>query len=499
MKTIDIMSDKLKRNYENENKVFDTVYDPSESEINTQAARSVGDRSDFMIPANTIVIFSIQVENPEIMSDNKCDQFDASINFYSFQTPKFEIPVSYQVVEGKITLLPSDMVRFTPAILGTTETKKLLAKSTLKKPVHIMSVTSSNPNTVEAKIIKNKLYFKKKEEIIEISTVPHDQINSFLSLRNNAIFRYFMYTRNKKRTAALNPLGFPRLTYFDVLAWQVEQKEWDYRLSSRSTETTSIITIETNMIHNISIPVKTVITKPSLLNVASYDFGKVEVGTVKRGSITIHNPSEHPLEVSFYVGPINFLEEIMKDLLSDEKLIKWKQLCDKATFFDPYGRKMCEGLIELNSLSETRRKNVVDYFIRNYFNFVMNPEVDDSILTSFMSDQQLYLQRFVQNVSDITDSLKYDKKEEVTKNESIFDYLSFWKHFNFPSFYQSSRKIKLSESKESLKNEPYEEIVESLKARLSQMIDDAPPIVKMEINNMFAFKDQSFFIRNNTH
>lgn len=386
--------------------------------------RSITDTSDFMIPPNTLIVFTVYIENPAIMKETNCDNFESSIYFSSFQAPNFEIPLSYQVLLGDITLFPSDMVRFPPAIPGITQTKDILARSTLSKSVYIKSVTSSNPNKVVAEIVSNTLEPRTNKEIIKISTVPFDQVNSFLKMRNNAFFHYFIQNGFKSRSATDHRVFNPILTYFDILAWQVEQKEWENRQSTRSTDETSTITIETNMIQNISIPVRTVITKPTLLNQDKYDFGKIEVETEKRGSITVHNPSPNPIEVSFFIAPPNFLDLIIEKLLSDEKLLYWKQICDKSTFFNPYGRKMCEGFIELYMLPEPRRKAVVDYFIRNYFNFITNGDIKDHTLKRFISDQQLYLQQTVQNISDATSAIKPPVKKEIPPHDSLEDYYS---------------------------------------------------------------------------
>ena len=92
----------------------------------------------------------------------------------------------------------------------------------------------------------------------------------------------------------------------------------------KKADTGSIITIDTNMVQNITKPVDSGITKPSLLIQDVYEFDKIEVGTEKRGSITIHNPSPDPLEVSFNIAPANFIENIINTILSVENRSKWE-------------------------------------------------------------------------------------------------------------------------------------------------------------------------------
>ena len=435
MKAVDIMSGNTKRNFSNENLQYNKIYDPEEINDNEGNVLFVSESNDLMIPPNSIVIFKVFVQSFILEPDSSCNKFVSSLHFTNFQATDFEIPISFEVIKGDITLFPTDMVRFPPAIPGIVQTKEIIARSNLKKRAFIKSVTSSNPNKVVARIISDTLEPKINKEIIEISTVPFDQSDTFFKMKNNAIFTHLTNIASHpsmvpgENTSTIEP----KITYLDILAWQVNEKDWDNKQSLRGTDMTSTITIETNMIQNLTIPVRTVITKPSLLNQEIYDFGKVEVDTEKVSEIIIHNPSPNPIEVSFFIAPSNFLQTIIDELLKDEKLIKWKLLWDKATFFNPYGRKMWEGLIELHSLSETRKKNVVDYFIRNYFNFITNSEVKEHMLLRFISDQKNFLQQTVKNISDVTNAVKPPTKEDIFKKaDSFLDYNSVFSKVNHP-------------------------------------------------------------------
>lgn len=237
-------------------------------------------------------------------------------------------------------LIPTDMVRFPASIPGVVQSRSIIAKSSINKNIHIKSVTSSNPNKVVANLITNTLEPNVKKPIVEVSTVAYDNINSFL--HNNDMINYIKYGSADDQAGPnmLTSNDDPQLTYFDILAWQVDQKQWDDRQSPRTTDTSSIITIETNLIQNISIPASTVVTKPSLLSQEVYEFDRIQFGTETRGTITIHNPSPDPLEVSFFIAPENFMEQITSRLLTKENVPMWKVLCEKVTFLDPYGRSM---------------------------------------------------------------------------------------------------------------------------------------------------------------
>jgi hypothetical protein len=129
---------------------------------------------------------------------------------------------------------------------------------------------------------------------------------------------------NQEVDLKLNPNIESQMLYFDILAWQVEQKEWENLNALRETDTSTIITIETNMVQNVSIPAKSVVTKPSLLNQEELIFERIEVGTDKRGKIEIHNPSKNPIEISAFIAPINFIDSIIDQMLNKSKILYWK-------------------------------------------------------------------------------------------------------------------------------------------------------------------------------
>lgn len=430
LKLIDIMSNKVKRDYSDEGKVFNQIYELEEAKDTPQMSQSISESTDFMIPPNSIVVFTVQVDKPILPDDSYCSKFEATLYFSNFQSPDFEIPIAFEVLKGDVTLYPNDLVKFPPAIPGILQKREIYAISSLRKKIYIKRVSTSNPAILTTRILEHQLDSRTNTSIIEITTVGVIQTNSFLKMKNSAIFHHLSHRLNRKYQFESGSRYYnePKLTYLDILAWQVNEKEWEQKQANHETESTYLLTIDTNAVQNLTIPVQTVVTKPSLLTSDVYDFGNVEVDTDKNGTIVVHNPSPNAIEVSFFIAPQNFLQVIINDLLSDEKLIKWKHICDKSTFFNPYGRKMCEGLIELHSLTSEKKKDVIDYFIRNYFTFITNGDIQDDVLSRFISDQQLFLQQVVQNISDATNSIKPPLKKEISKQEeemrSVYSSLS---------------------------------------------------------------------------
>lgn len=211
------------------------------------------------------------------------------------------------------------------------------------------------------------------------------------------------------------------MTYFDILAFQSELKDWEMKVATNQTEAITMINVQTNIVKSnsflthyidIPVPIKTIMHKFSLVNNETYDFGMVEVDTERRGNIEIHNPSEKPIEVSFHIAPSNYLEMIFQELMSDESLIKWMVLCEKFTFFDPHGRKMCQEFLSINVLSDERLSQVTYFFFKNYFNFINNNEIGEELFINFISEQKEILKGSIKNITDSTQATKPEAKEK---------------------------------------------------------------------------------------
>ena len=170
------------------------------------------------------------------------------------------------------------------------------------------------------------------------------------------------------------------------------------------------------------------IEQPKIISIESYDFGKVEVNTEKRGSISIQNPSQHPLLISFFIAPSNFLDMIFHELMNEESLIKWMVLCEKVTLYNPYGRKMCQEFLKVNLLTEEKLREVIDFFFKNYFNMVDNNDIEEDLFINFIAEQQNILKNTIKNITDSTKAMKPELKEKCLGNcgeeSNLFSFFS---------------------------------------------------------------------------
>lgn len=246
------------------------------------------------------------------------------IHFISLYTQNFEIPVQYQVYGGNVSIEPADLLEFPPSIPGVMQTKMISAKSNINKVMYIRSVSTSDPKRISAKIVSNSLSPNTDKNIIRVSTVSHDKTNSFFRL--NSMIQENLNWQRMNLQRFDDKHYEQNLTHYDVLAWQIEENELKAMELASQKDTSLHVTIETNLIQNISIPVKSIIARPKLLDVDEYVFERLEVGTSKRGTVTIFNPSPLPMEISFYIAPPNFLENVINELFSESKLSTWRVL-----------------------------------------------------------------------------------------------------------------------------------------------------------------------------
>lgn len=303
-------------------KSFDKIYIPSQDDIESEQ-RSMAEPSEFMIPPNSIVYYNVEIDNP--VYSKTCNDFTSYIHLIGVQFNNFSIPVSYQLHQGDMTILPSEGIKFPPSTPGLIHRREIKVKSTFDNPIFVKSVSTSDPNRIFAKIVSSVVEPHSEKAIVEVATVVFDKINPFLKL-NNLLMDHFNSNLIMNHQKLDNGNSLPVLTYFDVVAWYVEESEWRQQEIMNKTVSNLQVNINTNVNQNIQIPVKTSIIRPKLVAIDEYVFNKIEVGTEKRGKITIHNPTPFPLEVSFYIASSDYLNSIINELLSESKLHNWKVL-----------------------------------------------------------------------------------------------------------------------------------------------------------------------------
>ena len=79
------------------------------------------------------------------------------------------------------------------------------------------------------------------------------------------------------------------LSSLDILMWKIEEKEWEYLGNIGATDTNAVVTIQTNLIQNISMEAKGQIILPKIMDSDILHFKKTEVGSIQQGYVTIHN------------------------------------------------------------------------------------------------------------------------------------------------------------------------------------------------------------------
>ena len=161
----------------------------------------------------------------------------------------------------------------------------------------------------------------------------------------------------------------------DILASKIEQKNWENLVNMGATDTHAQITIMTNMIQQISIEAHAQIILPSIVDQNKIIFNKTEVGQAETAVVTIINESPHPLEVQFFLASQNYYTDIQEWLFSQSKIPNWVEVC-KITFDqDPIEKLKCEEFLKLFELNEDRKKQLIDFFLRNFMAIINNRHI----------------------------------------------------------------------------------------------------------------------------
>ena len=370
LNSYDIMTNQRKRDYTNENKIFSRDYDPDEIDNFDYNGPSIVEVSDLTLPPNTLINFLVEIIEPNLLVNN-CTFHEGRIYFKGYHIPDFEFPISFIVVNAPLSF-ENVVIDFPPAFPDTKQSQDINLQNNLNYSLYIENEKSLNPSKISIEILQNVLTPNEKANIIKISTVPFNNFNTYLRLLSQNLFHKNILDSKD----AMNYFQTEQvLTYFDILAYQSELKEWEQRVKMNQTDSISVVKFQTNIVQNVTLKIRSVVEQPTLLQNSTYNFGLLEVDTSKRGSITVVNPSKDPITVSFYLAPANYLEMLFKDLMSDESLVKWMVLCNNITFFNPYGKKICQDFLKLNKLGEKRKKEVIDFFFHNYFSLISNNDI----------------------------------------------------------------------------------------------------------------------------
>lgn len=144
------------------------------------------------------------------------------------------------------------------------------------------------------------------------------------------------------------------LSNLDILTWKIEEKEWEYLGNIGATDTNALITIETNLIQNITMEAIGQIILPRIVEQEMLAFKKTEVGSVETNQVVIHNQSPHPLEIQFFMASKNYYTDILEQLLMESKIPFWVEVCSISLSFDFHSKLICEELGNLFDQNEEK-------------------------------------------------------------------------------------------------------------------------------------------------
>ena len=105
----------------------------------------------------------------------------------------------------------------------------------------------------------------------------------------------------------------------------------------------------------------------------------------------------------------------------------------------------------------------------------------------FVSDIHGFLQKSIKNITDTTLAFKPPVISE-RKQPDVFDkLLNYWNKFKNKIFFKEKQKL-----------EGQDEVVEEIKLKLTQMLEDAPSSIKEEIKGILNPKRENFYIEHSS-
>ena len=127
-------------------------------------------RVQFLIPARSTIHTVIEIVNP--VFSNSVDEGQIKIFLKDDGSTKkkiIKVGISYEVLDGKLTLIPVSDIRFSPSIPGVSQSRDIFAKSTFSQNVEIKSIMISDPTRVEVEIVSDIIEPGEKVQILKIS------------------------------------------------------------------------------------------------------------------------------------------------------------------------------------------------------------------------------------------------------------------------------------------------------------------------------------------
>ena len=270
----------------------------------------------YILPGHTITLkFSLEGAMSSVHGGKASEKMQHSVAF-SFLPEAYTslvVNYTYQVVPGSMSLLPSN-AQFEPGFVGHEQSLVLAAKSTFKIPVLIQSIASSDARFMP--MVKNTVIAPGNEtQIIDLvfdpgqsttvqsfslavksrpdSVDPHGQVskNADIWQRVTNMEAQVQALTSKstgqgnRRMSEANISNYTQLVSEalsvvsgdDVALWRSKKQKsltaagtWD---SDVIEDIQATITIKTNIVDQIEVPVQGFVTEPKILRAKTLDFG----------------------------------------------------------------------------------------------------------------------------------------------------------------------------------------------------------------------------------
>lgn len=299
----------------------------------------------YILPGHTITLkLSLEGAMSSVHGGKASGKLQHSVSF-SFLPEAYKrlvVNYTYQVVPGSMNLLPNS-VKFEPGFVGHEQSLVLTAKSAFKIPVLIQSISSSDARFMP--MVKNTVITPGNEtQIIDLIFDPGQSttVQSFslaVKSRPDSVDLHGQVSKNadiwqrvtnmeaqvqaltsksagqgSRKISEANVSNYTQLVSEalsvvsgdDVALWRSKKQK---SLTMPGTWSSDIIediqatiTIKTNIVDQIEVPVRGFITEPKILGAKTIDFGQVQIGSKRSERLEVFNPFNETLYFKLFIG-----------------------------------------------------------------------------------------------------------------------------------------------------------------------------------------------------
>ncbi|KRX03373.1 hypothetical protein PPERSA_12652 [Pseudocohnilembus persalinus] len=216
----------------------------------------------------------------------------------------FTIPLSYQIIPGQVLVEPS-ILKFEQSFKGIQSQYSVELENTFKEPINIKSITSED----------DRFYFKYDHNL---QIQPGQKTKAFEIFFNSSFWQDDVPISLDQNYENKIKKILSGITYKDLNKHFKQVMEWQQFQMQQKNDIRSKIKIETSYVQEVILEVQVNMTQPIIIKENKIDFGLNQINQKINKPITIFNPSDYPLHLSFFISTSDFFQNSYLKQLSNK-------------------------------------------------------------------------------------------------------------------------------------------------------------------------------------